>query len=116
MLRQYILALLGGAIIAISNGTPGPNSHRVDDGSGMDTSTLGTCLGVGFTTRTGRRGSGRFGVGLPQASLYACPEVIVYSWQNGIQNCQRVFLDIEKVKSGEQTEIADPVNEQILLQ
>lgn len=85
----------------------------LDDGSGMDTSTLGTCLGIGFTTRTGRRGLGRFGVGLPQASLYACPEVIVYSWQNGIQNCQRVFLDIEKVKSGEQTEIADPVNEQI---
>jgi hypothetical protein len=73
----------------------------LDDGSGMDTSTLGTCLGIGFTTRTGRRGLGRFGVGLPQASLYACPEVIVYSWQNGIQNCQRVFLDIEKVKSGE---------------
>lgn len=85
----------------------------LDDGSGMDTSTLGTCLGIGFTTRTGRRRLGRFGVGLPQASLYACPEVIVYSWQNGIQNCQRVFLDIEKVKSGEQTEIADPVNEQI---
>lgn len=85
----------------------------LDDGSGMDTSTLGTCLGIGFTTRTGRRGLGRLGVGLPQASLYACPEVIVYSWQNGIQNCQRVFLDIEKVKSGEQTEIADPVNEQI---
>lgn len=85
----------------------------LDDGSGMDMSTLGTCLGIGFTTRTGRRGLGRFGVGLPQASLYACPEVIVYSWQNGIQNCQRVFLDIEKVKSGEQTEIADPVNEQI---
>lgn len=85
----------------------------LDDGSGMDTSTLGTCLGIDFTTRTGRRGLGRFGVGLPQASLYACPEVIVYSWQNGIQNCQRVFLDIEKVKSGEQTEIADPVNEQI---
>lgn len=85
----------------------------LDDGSGMDTSTLGTCLGIGFTTRTGRRGLRRFGVGLPQASLYACPEVIVYSWQNGIQNCQRVFLDIEKVKSGEQTEIADPVNEQI---
>lgn len=53
----------------------------LDDGSGMDTSTLGTCLGIGFTTRTGRRGLGRFGVGLPQASLYACPEVIVYSWQ-----------------------------------
>lgn len=85
----------------------------LDDGDGMDTAILGTCLGIGSSTRFARRGMGRFGVGLPQASLYACPQVIVYSWQNGIENCQKVFLDIDKVKSGEQTEIADPVNEQI---
>ena len=85
----------------------------LDDGDGMDTAILGTCLGIGSSTRFARRGMGRFGVGLPQASLYACPKVIVYSWQNGIGNCQKVFLDINKVKSGEQTEIADPVDEQI---
>ena len=85
----------------------------LDDGDGMDTRILGSCLGIGSSTRYARRGLGRFGVGLPQASLYACPEVIVYSWQNGLQNCQKVFLDINKVKAGEQTEIADPINEQI---
>lgn len=85
----------------------------LDDGEGMDMTVLGTCLGIGSSTRFARRGLGRFGVGLPQASLYACPEIIVYSWQNGIENSQKVFLDINKVKSGEQTEIADPVNEQI---
>ena len=56
---------------------------------------------------------GRFGVGLPQASLYACPEVVVYSWQNGVDNAHRVSLDINKVKDGIQTEIEDPVNEAI---
>lgn len=85
----------------------------LDDGDGMDTNILGSCLGIGSSTRFARRGLGRFGVGLPQASLYACPNVIVYSWQNGIQNSQKVFLDINKVKSGEQTEIADPINESI---
>ena len=85
----------------------------LDDGDGMSTSILGSCLGIGSSTRFARRGLGRFGVGLPQASLYACPEVIVYSWQDGIQNCQKVFLDINKVKSGEQTEIADPINENL---
>lgn len=85
----------------------------LDDGDGMNKSVLGACLGIGSSTRFARRGLGRFGVGLPQASLYACPEVIVYSWQNGIANSQKVFLDINKVKSGEQKEIADPINEQI---
>lgn len=85
----------------------------LDDGYGMPDSVLGTCLGIGATTRAARRGMGRFGVGLPQASLYACPRVIVYSWQNGIENAKKVFLDIEKVKSGEQTEISDPCLEAI---
>ena len=83
----------------------------LDDGDGMSTETLGGCLGIGATTRQARHGMGRFGVGLPQASLYACPTVIVYSWQNGIENCQKVYLDINKVKQGIQTEIGDPVNE-----
>lgn len=85
----------------------------LDDGDGMNSNILSSCLGIGSSTRFARRGLGRFGVGLPQASLYACPEVIVYSWQDGLQNCQKVFLDINKVKSGQQTEIADPINEQI---
>lgn len=85
----------------------------LDNGEGMNTDILGGCLGIGTTTRQARRGMGRFGVGLPQASLYACPEVVVYSWQNGIENCQKVFLDINKVKQGIQTEIEDPVLESL---
>ena len=81
----------------------------LDNGEGMDTNILGKCLGIGVTTRQARKGMGRFGVGLPQASLHACPDVEVYSWQNGIENCYKVFLDIDKVKEGIQTEIDDPV-------
>lgn len=81
----------------------------LDNGEGMDTNILGKCLGIGVTTRQARKGMGRFGVGLPQASLHACPNVEVYSWQNGIENCHKVFLDIDKVKKGIQTEIEDPV-------
>ena len=85
----------------------------LDDGCGMDTNKLGACLGIGFTTRAERKGMGRFGVGLPQASLHVCPRVSVYSWQNGYENCQKVWLDIEKVKSGEQKSIEDPKYEQL---
>jgi Histidine kinase-, DNA gyrase B-, and HSP90-like ATPase. len=85
----------------------------LDNGEGMDTEVLGRCLGIGATTRQSRKGMGRFGVGLPQASLHACPEVEVYSWQNGINNCQKVYLDINKVKEGTQTEIPDPEHKSV---
>lgn len=80
----------------------------LDDGMGMSDEILGKCLGLGVSTRRERKGMGRFGVGLPQASLYACPEVYVYSWQNGIENAKYVYLDINKIKSGEQKVIPDP--------
>lgn len=81
----------------------------LDNGEGMDDDILGGCLGIGASTRQARKGMGRFGVGLPQASLYACPEIEVYSWQNGVENAKMVYLDINKIKDGEQTEIEDPV-------
>lgn len=80
----------------------------LDNGDGMSTNVLGSCLGIGASTRQARKGMGRFGVGLPQASLYACPEIEVYSWQNGIENAHKVYLDIDKIKDGKQTEIEDP--------
>lgn len=80
----------------------------LDNGDGMSIEVLGSCLGIGASTRQARRGMGRFGVGLPQASLYACPKIEVYSWQNGTENTHKVYLDIDKIKSGEQTEIEDP--------
>lgn len=97
----------------INNKTGRKNISEIgflDDGIGMTDEILGKCLGLGVSTRRERKGMGRFGVGLPQASLYACPEVYVYSWQNGIENAKYVYLDINKIKSGEQKEIPDPKN------
>lgn len=85
----------------------------LDNGEGMDFDVLGSCLGIGASTRQARKGMGRFGVGLPQASLYACPEIEVYSWQGGVENAQKVYLDINKIKDGEQTEIEDPVRKSV---
>ena len=99
-----------------------PVTHRkavyefgvLDNGSGMDIQKLACCLGIGYTTKSDRRGMGRFGVGLPQASLHVTPNVEVYSWteddgpieQN--EPVRQVWLDINKVKTGEQEEINDP--------
>ncbi len=85
----------------------------LDNGDGMSLNVLGSCLGIGASTRKARKGMGRFGVGLPQASLYACPEIEVYSWQAGVENAHKVYLDINKIKDGEQKEIEDPVLTQI---
>ena len=99
-----------------------PVTHRkavyefgiLDNGSGMDISKLASCLGIGFTTKSDRRGMGRFGVGLPQASLHVTPNVEVYSWTEDDgpiepdDPVRQVWLDIEKVKTGEQEEINDP--------
>ena len=85
----------------------------LDNGIGMNDEVLSSCLGIGASTRQARRGMGRFGVGLPQASLHACPRIEVYSWQNGIKNAKKVFLDINKIKEGVQTEIEDPIETDI---
>lgn len=103
-------------IFVLAKGSPDKNTGRkgvtelafLDNGTGMNLERLCACLGIGFTTRAARKGIGRFGVGLPQSSLYACPSVDVYSWQNGYENCHKVFLDINKVKSGKQVQINDP--------
>ncbi|MCI7220907.1 MAG: ATP-binding protein, partial [Bacilli bacterium] len=69
----------------------------LDNGRGMDYATLKGCLTIGFTTNQERKGMGRFGVGLPQASVFVCNRVEVYSWQNGIENCKKVYLDVDEV-------------------
>lgn len=79
----------------------------LDDGTGMTPEWVQGCLRFGNGTRRTAKGMGKFGVGLPQSSLYACPRVEVYSWQNGIENCYRAFLDIDMISNGEQLKI-DP--------
>lgn len=93
----------------------GNNEKRIvgfaflDNGKGMDFNTLKGCLTIGYTTNIERKGMGRFGVGLPQASIFVCNRVEVYSWQGGIENCLKVYLDTDEVKSKNLNEIADPV-------
>lgn len=80
----------------------------LDDGDGMSDEILSKCLKIGFTTRKHRRGMGRFGVGLPQASYHVSPRVEVYSWTNGIDNCKCVYVDLDMVSASEQTRIIGP--------
>lgn len=76
----------------------------LDNGTGMNEETLNSCLIIGESTRRARKGMGRFGVGLPQASLHVCPRVEVVSWQNK-NEVRSVYLDIEEIKSGDQKDV-----------
>ena len=68
-----------------------------DDGIGMSPEVLNVCLQFGNGTRLqSRRGMGRFGIGLPNASVSQARRVEVYSWKNG--KCHHTYLDVDEVK------------------
>lgn len=85
----------------------------LDDGEGMDYEHLKSCLSIGYSDKSERAGMGRFGVGLPQASVFVCNRVEVYSWQNGIANCMRTHLDIDEIRDLDLNELNTPIKASI---
>lgn len=79
----------------------------LDDGDGMNVEKLSKCLSIGYSDKD-HNGMGRFGVGLPQASVFVCNRVEVYSWQNGIENCMRTHLDIDEIRDLDLNELDSP--------
>ncbi|MFN3828251.1 MAG: ATP-binding protein [Micavibrio sp.] len=72
-----------------------------DDGKGMDPYTLMGALQFGMGTRLqSRKGIGRFGIGLPNASVSQCQHVEVYSWQGG--KCYKTYLNLDEVRKNKQ--------------
>lgn len=81
--------------------------HRIskiavyDDGNGMDPYTLMLALQFGMGTRLkSRNGIGRFGIGLPNASVSQCRHIQVYSWQKG--KCYTTYLDLDEIRDSQQ--------------
>ena len=85
----------------------------LDNGIGMDKETLHLSLVIGDGTRRARKGMGRFGVGLPQASMAICPRVEVYSWQHSLDEALFTYLDITEIKAGNQVNISTPEKKDI---
>lgn len=74
-----------------------------DNGSGMTTSELSRCLQFGGSSRfNSRRSFGRFGMGLPAASLSQARQVTVTAWQNR-STAHVVDLDVDEVAQGRDT-------------
>ena len=68
----------------------------VDDGAGMNHTSLAEALRFGGSTRFGDRvGQGRFGMGLPNASVSQARRIEVISWQGGADPLA-TFLDVDE--------------------
>jgi len=79
----------------------GPTVTVADNGRGMTRAELAACLKFGGTSRFNDRQSiGRYGMGLPGASLSQTRNVIVESWQSG-ETSLAVHLNVEEAVTGD---------------
>lgn len=77
-----------------------PRIQVEDNGIGMDLAQLASCLRFGGSSRFDERTSfGRFGMGLPAASLSQTRRVEVTSWQGG-ESARSVMLDVDAIAAG----------------
>ena len=87
----------------------------LDNGTGMDPQTLRMALQFGNGTRLDdRSGIGRFGMGLPNASISQAKRVDVWTWQNGPGNAVTTHIDLEMIESGDMFEVPIPTHSPIL--
>ena len=86
------------------------NVAVLDNGIGMNSDVLRMALQFGNGTHLDdRTGIGRFGMGLPNASISQCKRLDVWSWQSGFQNPLYTYLDIDKIERGELQEVPEPI-------
>lgn len=79
-----------------------------DNGRGMDAEVLRRALRFGDSSRfDDRSGLGRFGMGLPNASVSQCRRVEVYTWRRGSKPLW-TYVDVDEVARGEMTEVPQP--------
>lgn len=75
-----------------------------DNGCGMSPEVLSICLQFGNGTRlASRKGMGRFGIGLPNASISQARRIDVYSWIERV--CHHTYMDIDEIQKLDQQHV-----------
>lgn len=83
-----------------------------DDGHGMDSEILHSCLQLGYSSRyNDRSGIGRFGVGATLAAINQCKRVEIYSRAPG-QNWLYTYFDLDDIAARTMTGIPAPQDHQ----
>ena len=86
----------------------------LDNGTGMDATTLRIALQFGNGSYLhDRSGIGRFGMGLPSASISQCKRVDVWSWTGGPEEALYTYIDLGEIEHEEQLEIPEPIVKEI---
>lgn len=88
----------------------------LDNGSGMNESTLRAALQFGngsYLDPDNHTGMGRYGMGLPSASISQCMRVDVWTWTNGVENAIHTFLDLDQIKKKALVEVPEPKSKKI---
>ena len=86
----------------------------LDNGSGMSAAKLYMALQFGRGSHLeDRSGIGRFGIGLPNASISQARRVEVWSWQNGPDNALFTYIDVDEIKQGKQKKIPKPAHQEL---
>ena len=81
----------------------------LDNGGGMEFETLHMALQFGNGSYLkDRSGIGRFGMGLPNASISQAAHVDIWTWQNGPDNALYSYLDVPSIESGDMQRIPEP--------
>ena len=82
----------------------------LDNGLGMNAEVLRQAIQFGNGTRLNdRSGIGRFGMGLPSASISQCRRLDVWTWQSGSDKPLHSYLDLGEIERGEIQEVPAPV-------
>lgn len=82
----------------------------VDDGCGMNQLTLHKCLVLGESIRkhSGKRGIGRFGVGMTLGSISLARRIEVYSRTRADEDFFYTFIDLDDIQQGNLIQIPKP--------
>jgi hypothetical protein len=95
--------------ICLSEDADGKCITVTDDGTGMSPQTMQLALQFGGSTRfNSRRGTGRYGMGLPNGSLSQARRVDVYSWTEP-GKIWASYLDVDEIASGGLSSVPVPM-------
>ena len=91
-------------VLGLDSGAKPAQIAIIDDGHGMDPKMVRASLIWGAGTRAeNREGFGKYGYGLPSASVGQCHRVTVYSKPPG-GKWHSAYMDIDEIKQGEWTD------------
>jgi len=86
----------------------------LDNGKGMSAAEIRQALRFGVGTHhEDPDGMGKFGMGLPSASISQCRRVEVWSWTKDPKEACYTYLDIDEIASGTSIDVPEPVKKKI---